>query len=77
MCVHACMCVWVGGGVHNLTRDYMNLTELMSKSTGSALGLPGGGPERWREGERKRGRDRTGLRKGEEERDGDKKKNGW
>lgn len=35
MSVHAFVCV-CGGGLYNLTRDYMSSTELMSKSTGSA-----------------------------------------
>lgn len=42
--VHTCVRVYLW--LHNLTRDYMSLTELMSKSTGSALGLTGGRAER-------------------------------
>lgn len=54
MSVSECVCE-----VHNLTRDYMSPTELMSKSTGSALGLTGGRAERKR--------DRMAMREGEVE----------
>lgn len=54
---HTCSCIrlqtrtLVCVRFHNLTRDYMGLTELMSKSMGSALGLTGGRLEReWWDG---------------------------
>lgn len=56
--VQVCVCVWF----HNLTRDYMSSTELMSESTGSALVLTGGRPER----EKKRHDGPAEGRRGEE-----------
>lgn len=47
-CMPRQMCTFVCVRFHNLTRDYMGLTELMSKSMGSALGLTGGRLERER-----------------------------
>lgn len=49
VCARVCVSERVFVCLHNLTRDYMSPAELMSKSTGSALGLTGGRAERERE----------------------------